>query len=183
MTPSNVEELTADFDLLLDGTDNFETRYLLNDLSVKRGVPWIYGAAIGSYGVVMPIVPERGPCFRCIYQEPPMGIQPTCDVNGIISPTTATVAAWQVSLASSTDYWMARFCMPNSKFRYLDRYKSLDSRGSAGSGMFGLRKARIPSLGWPEDFSRESMWAQRGSTSQCDEVHQSAGAWRNGCDL
>jgi len=99
VTPSNIEELTADFDLLLDGTDNFETRYLINDLSVKRGVPWIYGAAIGSYGVAMPIVPERGPCFRCIYPEAPTGVLPTCDVNGIISPTTATVAAWQVSMA------------------------------------------------------------------------------------
>jgi adenylyltransferase/sulfurtransferase len=84
--------------LLLDGTDNFETRYLLNDLSVKRAVPWIYGAAIGSYGLVMPIVPGRGPCFRCVYPEAPSGILPTCDVDGIISPTTATVAAWQVSL-------------------------------------------------------------------------------------
>ncbi|MFL6452036.1 MAG: ThiF family adenylyltransferase [Bryobacteraceae bacterium] len=99
VTPSNIEELTADYDLLLDGTDNFETRYLLNDLSVKRGVPWIYGAAIGAYGVVMPVVPGRGPCFRCIYPEAPTGALPTCDVNGIISPTTATVAAWQVSLA------------------------------------------------------------------------------------
>src|SRR3954452_18935849 len=99
VTPSNIEELTAEFELLLDGTDNFETRYLLNDLSVKRGVPWIYGAAIGAYGVVMPIVPDLGPCFRCIYPQAPTGAQATCDVNGIISPTTATVAAWQVSLA------------------------------------------------------------------------------------
>jgi adenylyltransferase/sulfurtransferase len=99
VTPSNIEELTTGFDLMLDGTDNFETRYLLNDLSVKRGVPWIYGAAIGGYGVVMPIVPERGPCFRCIYPTAPTGILPTCDVNGIISSTTATVAAWQVALA------------------------------------------------------------------------------------
>ncbi len=53
----------------------------------------------GAYGVVMPIVPDRGPCFRCIYPEAPAGVLPTCDVNGIISPTTATVAAWQVSLA------------------------------------------------------------------------------------
>lgn len=99
VTPSNIEELTADFDLLLDGTDNFETRYLINDLSVKRGVPWIYGAAIRSYGVAMPIVPESGPCFRCIYPETPAGVLPTCDVNGVISPITATVAAWQVSMA------------------------------------------------------------------------------------
>lgn len=99
VTPSNIEELTEGFDLLLDGTDNFETRYLINDLSVKRGIPWIYGAAIGSYGVAMPIVPERGPCFRCVYPEAPTGVLATCDVNGIISPTTATVASWQVSMA------------------------------------------------------------------------------------
>ena len=63
LTPSNAEELTAEFDLIMDGTDNFETRYLLNDLSVKLGKPWIYGAAIGSYGIMMPVDPARGPCF------------------------------------------------------------------------------------------------------------------------
>ncbi len=99
LTPSNVEELVGDCDLILDGTDNFETRYLLNDLSVKRSVPWIYGAAIGSYGVVMPVVPARGPCFACVYPEPPSGLQPTCDVNGILASTTATVSALQVSSA------------------------------------------------------------------------------------
>ncbi len=65
MTPSNAEELVAGCDLILDGTDNFETRYLLNDLSVKLNIPWIYGAAVGSHGIVMPIVPDRGPCLAC----------------------------------------------------------------------------------------------------------------------
>src|SRR5438309_381727 len=87
------------FEPILDGTDNFETRYLLNDLSVKRGVPWIYGAAIGSYGIVMPVVPGGGPCFSCVYPDPPAGVLPTCDVNGVISPITASVAAWQVAAA------------------------------------------------------------------------------------
>jgi molybdopterin-synthase adenylyltransferase len=99
VTPSNVEELVGNCELILDGTDNFETRYLLNDLSVKRGVPWIYGAAIGSYGIVMPVVPGRGPCFSCVYPDPPAGVLPTCDVNGVISPITASVAAWQVAAA------------------------------------------------------------------------------------
>ena len=99
LTPSNAEELVAGCDLILDGTDNFETRYLLNDLSVKLGIPWIYGAAIGSYGVVMPILPPTGPCFACIYPEPPPGAQPTCDVDGVLSSTTATVASLQVSAA------------------------------------------------------------------------------------
>ena len=99
LTPSNAEELAGDCDVIMDGTDNFETRYLLNDFSVKQTTPWIYGAAIGSYGIVMPIAPPRGPCFSCVYPEPPTGLQPTCDVNGIISSTTASVAALQVAAA------------------------------------------------------------------------------------
>jgi molybdopterin-synthase adenylyltransferase len=98
MTPSNAEELASDFDIILDGTDNFETRYLINDLSVKLNKPWIYGAAVGSYGVVMPILPGKGPCLACVYPEPPTGVQPTCDVNGVLAPVTASVAALQVAI-------------------------------------------------------------------------------------
>jgi adenylyltransferase/sulfurtransferase len=99
LSPSNAEELIAQSDLILDGTDNLETRYLLNDLSVKLNIPWIYGAAVGSYGVVMPVVPERGPCFTCVYPEPPAGVQPACDVNGVLAPITAAVASLQVAAA------------------------------------------------------------------------------------
>ncbi len=99
LTPSNAEEVLGECDVILDGTDNFETRYLLNDISVKRGKPWVYGAAIGSYGLVMPIVPGRGPCLACVYPEPPAGMQPTCDVNGVLASTTAAVAALQVAAA------------------------------------------------------------------------------------
>ncbi len=99
LTPSNAEELVQGCDLFLDGTDNFETRYLLNDLSVKLKIPWIYGAAIGSYGIVMPVVPGRGPCLACVYPEPPSGVQATCDVNGILGAVTASVASLQVSMA------------------------------------------------------------------------------------
>jgi molybdopterin-synthase adenylyltransferase len=99
LSPSNAEELIAQSDLILDGTDNLETRYLLNDLSVKLNIPWIYGAAIASYGVVMPIVPERGPCFVCVYPDPPTGVQPACDVNGVLAPATASVASLQVAAA------------------------------------------------------------------------------------
>ena len=98
LTPSNAEELLTGCDLILDGTDNFETRYLINDFSVKQSIPWVYGAALGSYGVVMPVVPERGPCFACVYPEPPQGLQATCDVDGILASTTASVAALQVAL-------------------------------------------------------------------------------------
>ena len=99
LTPSNAEELVDSCDLILDGTDNFETRYLLNDLSVKLNIPWVYGAAIGSYGIVMPVVPGRGPCLACAYPEAPSGPQATCDVNGILAPVTASVASLQCSMA------------------------------------------------------------------------------------
>jgi adenylyltransferase/sulfurtransferase len=98
LTPSNAEELASGFDIILDGTDNFETRHLINDLSVKSKTPWVYGAAVGSYGVVMPIVPRNGPCLACVYPEPPAGVQPTCDVNGVLSAVTASVAALQVAI-------------------------------------------------------------------------------------
>lgn len=98
LTPSNAEELLGGFDVIIDGTDNFETRYLLNDLSVKLGLPWIYGAAIGSYGIAMPLVPAKGPCFACVYPEPPSGLQPTCDVNGVLASTTASVASLQAAM-------------------------------------------------------------------------------------
>lgn len=99
LTASNAEELLAGSDLILDGVDNFETRYLLNDLSVKHGVPWIYGAAVASHGTVMPVVPGRGPCFACVYPDPPAGPHPTCDVEGVLATASASVAALQVSLA------------------------------------------------------------------------------------
>jgi molybdopterin-synthase adenylyltransferase len=95
----NAEELVEGACLLLDGTDNFETRFLINEVSVKKGIPWVYGAAVGSYGVVLPLDPVRGPCFRCVYPEGPEGSHPTCDVDGVIAPTTASVAALQVAAA------------------------------------------------------------------------------------
>jgi molybdopterin/thiamine biosynthesis adenylyltransferase len=98
-TPSNAEELIEGCDIVLDGTDNFETRYLVNDISIKRGLPWIYGAAIGSYGIMLPIVPGKGPCFSCVYPDPPAGLQPTCETHGVLSAATAAVASLQVAAA------------------------------------------------------------------------------------
>lgn len=98
-TPANAEDLAGGCDLLLDGTDNFETRFLINDVAVKLGVPWVYGAAVGSSGIVMPVDPRRGPCFRCVYPEGPEGSYPTCDVNGVLASTTGAVASLQVAAA------------------------------------------------------------------------------------
>jgi molybdopterin-synthase adenylyltransferase len=97
VTSANAEELLGAAGVILDATDNFETRYLLNDLAVKRAIPWIYGAAVGSYGIVMPVLPGASPCFRCVYPDPPGGVQPTCETAGVINTITAAVAALQVT--------------------------------------------------------------------------------------
>jgi molybdopterin-synthase adenylyltransferase len=99
LTPSNVEDLLGGVDLILDGTDNFETRYLINDFAVERGIPWIYGAAVGSYGITMPVIPGKTACLRCIYPDPPSGVQPTCETAGVLGTITAVIASWQVSEA------------------------------------------------------------------------------------
>ena len=99
LTASNVTEFFDDVDLILDGTDNFETRYLINDYAVERGRPWIYGAAVGSYGITMPVVPAQTACLRCVYPDPPRGSQPTCETGGVLGSITALIASLQVSEA------------------------------------------------------------------------------------
>jgi len=113
LTAANVEELFEDIDLILDGTDNFETRFLINDAAVDREIPWIYGAAVGSYGIKLAIVPGKTACFRCVYPEPPQGAQPTCETEGVLAPVTATIASLQVAdalkiLAAGSDAVTAR---------------------------------------------------------------------------
>lgn len=99
LTAANAEDLLSDVDLILDGTDNFETRYLINEFAVQSGVPWIYGAAVGSYGLTMPVIPGETACLVCVYPEPPEGVQPTCDTAGVLNTITSIVAALQVSAA------------------------------------------------------------------------------------
>ncbi len=96
LSSENAEEVLGGADAILDGTDNFETRYLVNDWAVMHGVPWIYGAAVGSYGLTMPVIPGRTACLRCVYPEPPGGAQPTCETAGILNAVVAAVAAMQV---------------------------------------------------------------------------------------
>ncbi len=97
---SNVEQFIDGCDLVIDGTDNFQVRYLLNDACVKLGRTWIYGAAVSSYGTTMTIIPGVTPCLRCIFDEmPDAGSSPTCDTAGVIMPIIATVSAVQVAEA------------------------------------------------------------------------------------
>lgn len=95
---AGMEKLAAVSDLILDATDNFETRLLINDASVKFGVPWIYGACVGSSGVVFPFIPGESSCFRCLLPVLP-AINETCDTVGIISPAVQVTAALQCTEA------------------------------------------------------------------------------------
>ncbi|HSV13485.1 MAG TPA: ThiF family adenylyltransferase [Tepidisphaeraceae bacterium] len=135
-------------DLILDGTDNAQTRYLVNDVAVKHGVPWVYGACVGADGRVMSVRPGVGPCLRCVFPVPPSaGELPTCDTAGVLASATAVVASMQVvaslklllgaSLADdrllAMDLWNGRFrsiaadrqehcvCCTQRQFEFLDR--------------------------------------------------------------
>jgi molybdopterin-synthase adenylyltransferase len=99
LTASNCDDLLGGANIILDGSDNFETRYLINDYAVRERVPWIYGAAVGSYGITMPVVPNQTACLRCVYPEPPSGAQPTCETAGVLGSITALIASLQVSEA------------------------------------------------------------------------------------
>ncbi|HJS24291.1 MAG TPA: ThiF family adenylyltransferase [Pyrinomonadaceae bacterium] len=97
---SNIEQLIDDCDVVLDGTDNFAIRYLINDACVKHETNWIYGAAVGSYGVTMTIRPHVTACLRCVFEEaPPAASAPTCDTAGVIMPIINIVSAVQVAEA------------------------------------------------------------------------------------
>ena len=97
---STIEDLIKDCDVVVDGTDNFATRYLINDACVKHDTNWIYGAAVGSYGVTMTIRPHETACLRCVFEEaPPAASAPTCDTAGVIMPIINIVSAVQVSEA------------------------------------------------------------------------------------
>jgi molybdopterin/thiamine biosynthesis adenylyltransferase len=92
----NAEELLSDVDLILDGTDNFAVRFLINDVSVKHRIPWIYGGAVSSRGVTMTVIPGESPCLRCVFgQAPEQGTAETCDTAGVIGPIIHVVASYQ----------------------------------------------------------------------------------------
>jgi len=97
---TNILDLCHDADLILDGTDNFEIRYLINDVAVKFGKPWVYGGAIGSEGMTMTILPGVTPCLRCVFEAAPNpGEAGTCETAGVLSPTIGIVASFQAAEA------------------------------------------------------------------------------------
>ena len=126
INPKNVEELLGGFDVICDGTDNFETRFLVNDFAVKLGVPWIYAAAVGSYGLTMTVRPGVTACLACLLagKRDGAGMDETCDTIGVLGPIVNLVASLEVAEALkllsgrvealhsrlvSCDVWSGRF--------------------------------------------------------------------------
>ncbi|MCQ4574529.1 MAG: ThiF family adenylyltransferase [Candidatus Brocadiales bacterium] len=98
--PSNIETLAAGADVILDCTDNFETRYLINDYAVKTRTPWVYAACVGSQGMLINIIPGETPCLRCLLESrPPVGTTPTCETAGILGPTAQLISSIQANEA------------------------------------------------------------------------------------
>lgn len=95
---TNIVELCQDADVILDGTDNFEVRYLINDVAVKLGKPWVYGGSIGSHGQTMTILPDQTPCLRCVFEAAPApGEAGTCETAGVLAPIVSIIASFQVA--------------------------------------------------------------------------------------
>jgi molybdopterin-synthase adenylyltransferase len=93
VVPVNIEVLLEGMEVILDGTDNFETRYLINDFAVKNSLPWIYSAAVGSYAATMNVLPGETACLACIFPDSPRGIVDTCETSGILNSAVNLVAS------------------------------------------------------------------------------------------
>lgn len=93
LVPGNIHPLLEGVDVILDGTDNFETRYLINDYAVKNFLPWIYAAAVGSYGVTLNILPGKTACLACVFPDAPQGMVETCETSGILNSAVNLVAS------------------------------------------------------------------------------------------
>jgi molybdopterin/thiamine biosynthesis adenylyltransferase len=107
LTPANAQELLGDSAVLLDGTDNFETRFLINDYAVKKSVPWIYAAVVSSHGLTMPIYPGESACLACLAEDgdagedgsAPQRNEPTCDTVGVLGPAAGVIASLEATAA------------------------------------------------------------------------------------
>lgn len=98
VTPEELEKLVKGVDLILDATDNFDIRMMMNDIAIKHDIPWIYGSCVGSYGMSFTIIPRETPCLHCLLETVPIG-GPTCDTAGIIHPAASQVVVHQTAEA------------------------------------------------------------------------------------
>lgn len=169
LNAASIGRLLDGFDLVLDATDNFDARFLINDYCVKRSVPWVYGACVGSYGLSFPILPGETACLRCVFETaPPPGLSPTCDTAGVIGPIVALVASLQTAEAlkiltgrrdrvtrkmSVTDLWEGRHsqidlpprdpacpCCGRGEFPYLEGSLGSDTATMCGRNAVQIRR-------------------------------------------
>jgi molybdopterin/thiamine biosynthesis adenylyltransferase len=178
LTPANVESLLDGVELILDGTDNFETRYLLNDFAVKTGLPWIYTAAVGSYGITMNILPGKTACLACLFPELPRGTFETCETAGILNSAVNLAASIAASEAIkllvgaekqmrrtllSFDVWSneraevkAERPRPGCRACGKRDFIHLDAQGRAHITLCGRNSVQIHERHRPVDFSEVS---------------------------
>src|SRR5881227_369618 len=124
---TNVLELVSDADVILDGSDNFEVRYVINDAAVKLGKPWVYGGCIGSHGQTMTILPGETPCLRCVFEAAPApGEAGTCETAGVLSPIVNIVASFQA--AEAFKLLTGRLDKVNRELIYVDVWENLQRR-------------------------------------------------------
>jgi molybdopterin/thiamine biosynthesis adenylyltransferase len=162
--PSNVLALATGADLIFDGTDNAQTRYLINDVASKLNIPWIYGGCVGTDGRVMTVIPGVTPCLRCVFPDPPAtGELPTCDTIGVLGPAVGVVASLQAAAGLkiltghadavaggmlAIDFWADRFHRIDTGDRVPDcpccgrrNFEFLTRPGAAGSAVLCGRDA------------------------------------------
>src|SRR5205823_8467888 len=124
---TNILDLVKDADLILDGTDNFEIRYLINDVAVKLNKPWIYGGCIGSHGQTMTIIPGQTPCLRCVFEAAPApGEAGTCETAGVLSPIVNIIASFQATEALKI--LTGRLDKVNRELLYFDIWENTQRR-------------------------------------------------------
>jgi len=96
---ANADDLLEGADIVVDGTDNLASRYLINRACISTGIPWVYGGVAGTHGLVMPIIPGRGPCLRCLFEDPPEEEVSTASTGGVFGPAPAVIGAFEAALA------------------------------------------------------------------------------------
>jgi molybdopterin-synthase adenylyltransferase len=121
---TNILELSKDADIILDGTDNFEIRYLINDVSVKFNKPWVYGGSIGSHGQTMTIIPGQTPCLRCVFEAAPApGEVGTCETAGVLGPIVNIVASLQAT--EGLKILTGNLAQINRELTYIDIWENI----------------------------------------------------------
>jgi adenylyltransferase/sulfurtransferase len=124
---TNVLDLVRDADVILDGSDNFEVRYVVNDAAVKLGKPWVYGGCIGSHGQTMTILPGRTPCLRCVFEGAPApGEAGTCETAGVLGPIVNIIASYQA--AEAFKLLAGRLDALNRDLVYIDVWENVNRR-------------------------------------------------------